>query len=56
MVLEDQDLEPIIPMGLLVQKLDCKVDWNQGIFQIYCPGRGLYQYNHKRGALKSQEL
>ena len=56
MVSERKDVEPIIPMGMLVQKLGCRVDWNQGTLKSIILIVDFYQYNLKRGALKSQEL
>lgn len=33
-------IEPIIPMGLLSQKLNCDISWKQGSMQIHHPLRG----------------
>ena len=43
MVSERKDVEPIIPMGMLVQKLGCRVDLNQGTLQIHHPQEGCPQ-------------
>ena len=49
MVSERKDVEPIIPMGMLVQKLGCRVDWNQGTLQIHHPDRGLLPVQPQEG-------
>ncbi|CAL1166872.1 unnamed protein product [Cladocopium goreaui] len=49
MVSECKDVEPIIPMGMLVQKLGCRVDWNQGTLQIHHPDRGLLPVQSQEG-------
>ncbi|CAL1136331.1 unnamed protein product [Cladocopium goreaui] len=49
MVSERKDVEPIIPMGMLVQKLGCRVDWNQGTLQIHHPDRELLPVQPQEG-------
>ena len=41
MVTEKQDIEPILPMGLLATALDCKMTWNGSTLQVLHPVRGL---------------
>eukprot|EP00438_Fugacium_kawagutii_P029791 Skav227164 [mRNA] locus=scaffold502:278286:285743:- [translate_table: standard] len=40
MVSEDASIEPIIPMGALVEKLGCSLSWEEGEMQITHPVRG----------------
>ena len=42
MVSKRADIEPILPMGLLIQRLGCKVDWGE---------EGVYLHHPKRGTL-----
>ena len=45
MVSKRPDIEPIIPMGLLIQRLGCKIDWGEG---------GVFLHHPKRGTLPIQ--
>ena len=40
MITEDQDIEPIIPMGQLTKQLDCKVTWSRGSLEVIHPVHG----------------
>ena len=40
MITEDQDIEPIIPMGQLTKTLDCKVTWSRGSLEVIHPVHG----------------
>ena len=45
MVSKRPDIEPIIPIGLLIQRLGCKIDWGEG---------GVFLQHPKRGTLPIQ--
>ena len=40
MVSQDEDIEPIIPMGLLTERLGCTVQWAKGQLSVCHPSRG----------------
>ena len=40
MLTEDQEVEPIVPMGQLVTKLKCKMHWEEGELSIQHPQQG----------------
>ena len=40
MVTSDQTIEPIVPMGLLIDLLGCEVSWSKGMLQLKHPQRG----------------
>ncbi len=41
MVTEKQDIEPILPMGLMATRLGCEMTWNGPMLQVLHPARGL---------------
>ena len=49
MVTSRQDVEPILPMGQLVQDLGCEVNWKDGILQIFHPLPGQLPVKNQLG-------
>ena len=49
MVTDRSDVEPILPMGQLVQGLGCEVSWKNGDLQILHPRRGHLPVQNKGG-------
>ena len=41
MITSDQNIEPIVPMGSLIDALGCVVSWSKGALQVQHPIRGL---------------
>ena len=41
MVASEANVEPIVPMGLLIDILGCEVSWKKGSLQVSHPSRGL---------------
>ena len=41
MVTEKQDIEPILPMGMMATRLGCEMTWNGPLLQVLHPVRGL---------------
>ena len=49
MVTDRHDVEPILPMGQLVQDLGCQVNWTDGTLNVLHPVRGLLPVQSKNG-------
>ena len=41
MVTEKQDIEPILPMGMMATRLGCEMTWNGPLLRVLHPVRGL---------------
>ena len=52
MVSESVDVEPILPMGLLIEKLGCKIEWNSEGVCLRHPHRGISRSKSVVVALK----
>ena len=52
MVSECADVEPILPMGLLIEKLGCKIEWNSEGVCLRHPHRGISRSKSVVVALK----
>lgn len=49
MLTEDDTLEPIVPMGLLTQKLNCTVSWKKEGLEVVHPQRGKLEITEIHG-------
>ena len=49
MVSDDDDIEPIVPMGLLTEALGCTVSWSKDQLQVHHPRRGKLPVDQKDG-------
>ena len=54
MLTEDKGVEPIIPMGLLATKLNCKMHWEEGELKIQHPQKGDIKVVMAEGCLHVQ--
>lgn len=52
MVSDEEDIEPIIPMGLLTDVLGCTVTWSKDQLQVKHPARGTLPVEQKDGCLQ----
>ena len=49
MVSEEEDIEPILPMGMLTEVLGCDVTWSRGSIQVIHPEHGELQVEEVDG-------
>ena len=49
MVTSSQQVEPIVPMGVLVEELQCRLDWNPQGLQVSHPTRGVLPVDSTNG-------
>lgn len=49
MVSPDKQVEPIVPMGMMMEKIGCSIEWNEGKLIVHRPRRGRLPVSQRDG-------